>query len=402
MLLKSISFEGYKPFIEKQEVEIRPLTIFLGRNAAGKSSVVRLIPLMFTSLVSGKLPGLALLDGEETKDLFFGRVAFGDLSIGARFESGKSFWQFETQIKGWENGTQLIESHWEKSDMGQLSIRLSRRPRGEREALYEISGKNEPMKLEFKGLLPILPKTEKGPGGLWLDQIASFAQNLVHISPFRTLRGQRFFGKQSGIEKLITPDGANAPMVLQDNEQALLPVVQEFFGSEDLGSRGLELIGEGSTFGIYLKRGDISIPLSQVGQGMEQVFPLVVQRAIPITGPRMEIVEEPESHLHPGAHGKLADLYVDGLKDKRNQFVIETHSEVFLLRVRRRIAEGVIDPDQVALYWVDDEDEDSSRIKKLEIQADGVVENWPEEVFAEDYEEARAIRRAVQQRTSRS
>ena len=51
-------------------------------------------------------------------------------------------------------------------------------------------------------------------------------------------------------------------------------------------------------------------------------------------------VEEPELHLHPSAHALVADLFLQAATSdgSRVRFLVETHSETFLLRLRRRIA----------------------------------------------------------------
>ena len=170
--------------------------------------------------------------------------------------------------------------------------------------------------------------------------------------------------------------------------------MRTWYAREDLGERRLDLEINGPTFEILLKKNDVPIPLSDVGQGMHQVFPIVVQQYLPVEAPRMEIFEEPESHLHPSAHAAIADLFWQGISNPDRQRLVETHSEVLLLRIRRAVAEGRIKPEDVALFWIDDEDEVSSEVKPLFVKPNGEVDDWPAEVFSEDYREVLAIRRA--------
>ena len=51
----------------------------------------------------------------------------------------------------------------------------------------------------------------------------------------------------------------------------------------------------------------------------------------------LTIIEEPELHLHPSAHGDLAERFAESLKDKNKRYLIETHSENFILRKSRRV-----------------------------------------------------------------
>jgi len=72
--------------------------------------------------------------------------------------------------------------------------------------------------------------------------------------------------------------------------------------------------------------------------------------------------------------------------------LIETHSETFVLRIRRRIAEG-LPPEQVVLYWVDDESIQTV-LRRIGFGEDGSVEGWPEGWFSTASDEVRAIYRA--------
>ena len=74
--------------------------------------------------------------------------------------------------------------------------------------------------------------------------------------------------------------------------------------------------------------------------------------------------------------------------------IIETHSEMVLLRARRWIAEGRIPAEQVLVYWVETEPERGSVVRKVSFDERGEMDFWPEGVFIEDYDEILAIRRA--------
>ena len=96
-------------------------------------------------------------------------------------------------------------------------------------------------------------------------------------------------------------------------------------------------------------------------------------------------VEEPESYLHASAHGAVGDLLIEA--SGHCPVVAETHSENLLLRIRRRIAEGDLSPDAVALYFIND----SHEVSRIRIQEDGAVAAWPSGVFEYDVEESEAI-----------
>ena len=97
----------------------------------------------------------------------------------------------------------------------------------------------------------------------------------------------------------------------------------------------------------------LDVGLADTGTGFAQALPIVVQhfayRAGRLKSPIL-IVEQPELHLHPAAHGNMADLVVETSRtDGTATCIVETHSEQFIMRVRRKIAEGL--PEGQAVLW---------------------------------------------------
>lgn len=68
------------------------------------------------------------------------------------------------------------------------------------------------------------------------------------------------------------------------------------------------------------------------------------------------------------------------LKIEKVQFIIESHSEHFLRRIQRRIAEEKLRLSDTALYFCD-APEGVSKIEPLEIDIFGKISNWPTSFF---------------------
>jgi predicted ATPase len=79
------------------------------------------------------------------------------------------------------------------------------------------------------------------------------------------------------------------------------------------------------------------------------------------------------------------------------QLVIESHSEHFLLRLQRRVAEGRITPEEVAVYFVRD-GKTGAALEELKLDMFGEIENWPEGFFGDDLGEIAARTQAALQR----
>ncbi|MDJ0734932.1 MAG: AAA family ATPase [Nostocaceae cyanobacterium] len=76
MKVKFVSFENYKAFYEKQTMRLKPITLLIGKNSSGKSSIAKLFTLLENSLMGNidvplllKNNGVEL--GGEFNNLFF-------------------------------------------------------------------------------------------------------------------------------------------------------------------------------------------------------------------------------------------------------------------------------------------------------------------------------------------
>jgi hypothetical protein len=130
------------------------------------------------------------------------------------------------------------------------------------------------------------------------------------------------------------------------------------------------------------------VDLPDVGVGISQVLPVLAQGFYALPG-SVIIMEQPEIHLHPGAQSALADVMIGVVNSRENgvarniQLIIETHSEHFLRRLQRRIAEEAIPQEKVAAYFADAAKLPVT-LKALEIDLLGNIRNWPENFFGDE------------------
>lgn len=190
-------------------------------------------------------------------------------------------------------------------------------------------------------------------------------------------------------------DGRQAPQWLRADPE-LADAVGSWFEKHMDGWRlSLSQSNESFNLRVGMSRA-MATNLAQAGVGLQQVLPVVLHqlwRQRPGSGTFLDVVEQPELHLHAAAQAPLADLFIDTALQGRGSVLVETHSEQILLRVQRRVAEGVLSHDRVALYFVDVTAE-GSQLCPVGINPDGEVEWWPDGVFEEDFHEVAAISRA--------
>jgi predicted ATPase len=137
--------------------------------------------------------------------------------------------------------------------------------------------------------------------------------------------------------------------------------------------------------------------LKNVGVGVSQVLPIIVQ-CIATTNYSNSaiIIEQPEFHLHPKMHSRLADFFlVMSLMGK--QIIIETHSEYIIDQLRLRIVQASSDApinDKVAIYFAEKKD-GNSEFRRIHINEYSVVLEWPEDFFEESAKIASEIMTAI-------
>jgi predicted ATPase len=107
---------------------------------------------------------------------------------------------------------------------------------------------------------------------------------------------------------------------------------------------------------------------------------------------KMIICQQPEIHLNPRIQSELGDFFTQ-INDPNLSLLIETHSEHILTRLQRRVADGTLDPKEIVIYFISNE-QNSSKIKNLSISKRGEFDYWPEGFFQDDYEDTIEILRA--------
>ena len=136
--------------------------------------------------------------------------------------------------------------------------------------------------------------------------------------------------------------------------------------------------------------------LADVGFGVSQILPVLTLCAYVPEGSTL-ILEQPEIHLHPKAQAGLADVFIDVIKTRNVQIILESHSEHLLRRLQRRIAEEAIQPEQAALYFIN-KPGGHSEICRLELTSFGSISNWPPDFFGDKLEDLMARTDAAMQR----
>lgn len=149
----------------------------------------------------------------------------------------------------------------------------------------------------------------------------------------------------------------------------------------------LSAAGKNYEFLVRQYKDGPQVGLTDVGFGVSQILPVLTQCYYVPEGSIL-IFENPEAHLHPKAQSELADVFIDVVKNRNIQIILESHSEHLLLRLMRRIAEyGIekegISRDLTAFHFCEIND-GISKAEQLKVDEYGNISNWPKDFFGDD------------------
>ena len=406
MKLRKLSLERYKGYGELAEVDLAPLTVLIGANNSGKTALAQAIQLLAGGLAhSGKdtlepvpLVSGGIRHGETFEDLLTGRTVHGRLRLSAGFLDENGELKISATVGNVVSPTRPSERQifeWSlRSDGDEVALH---KLGFDEQAPYKIvvSGSERgALPISWRGLMP--EQTESIPDWVRprMKALEGWATGVRHLQCPRRISELPFIPEEHSPRDL-GPRGEQTPLALAADDE-LRESVRDWY--RRAFGVSIDVVAQGSYFEL-VARGpahSYGARLVHSGRGLSHVLPVAVMALTARTaGPGVDVVEHPEAELHPAAHGEIAELLIDNLSGSDRPLVIETHSEMVLLRARRWVAEGRLPAENVVVYWVQTEPGRGSILHKILIDERGEMESWPDGVFIEDYEEILAIRRAA-------
>jgi predicted ATPase len=129
--------------------------------------------------------------------------------------------------------------------------------------------------------------------------------------------------------------------------------------------------------------------LLDVGYGVSQALPVVVQSVLAERG-RMLLLQQPEVHLHPRGQAALGSFFSKLIAKDAKRFVIETHSDYLLDRVRTEVARSTLRPDDVQILFFEKSGIETT-VHEISIDKQGNVVGAPPTYRSFFMEEERAL-----------
>lgn len=361
-MIKKIVFKNYKAFKEEQTLELRPVTLLVGKNSSGKTSVCNLVHMLSKALSSPQDEDLPITENADPfvmggSDLFH-KGDYTSLDITGYDEQSMSFHVGYIHSNG-----QTYLAAFDAQDRRVIAVDEDMRTR----IHNSLQGA-----IKYAGM-----------------DIRRFAFTVNHIGPIRDSRSSLV--KNMGFKPTeVDYKGRMAyDMLINSYEQDtnLYRNVGAWF-RDNLEGQEIHIspIYTVDSKYFFISVAPFDIGIEHVGEGFHQVLPVIVEtyneNASDIT-----ILEQPALHLHPAAHAAVMHRIAESAKQLNRNYVIESHSENMLLELRRMVSDpqSNLNPDDVIIYYIDII-EGISYLKPIYILAEGELSFWPTGVFGESFE----------------
>ena len=134
----------------------------------------------------------------------------------------------------------------------------------------------------------------------------------------------------------------------------------------------------------------IKTTIKHVGFGISQLLPIIVEGLLMKNNSTL-ILEQPEIHLHPKIQSLIFD-FLHSLILHGKKIIIETHSDHFITRMRRRVAEDMQNrlADNVNLTFIETL-KGKVLFRSIDVDDLGAIEYFPENFIDQTSSELKAI-----------
>lgn len=406
--MDEIIVEGVRCFYERQSIPLRKLTVLVGENSSGKSTFLALTRIAW-NVVRGNLE----IDFNEEP---FRMGAFDQIAsrMGGRMGNAKAFSigakayvrgssvqvcgtflksNVQPRLGSWsvEGGRYSlcihykgVSSEWHFSTPDGSSVFVSPLVYSRDAFLYMASLGDVSLLGNAKILEGVAPS--KRDVEVFRDLVWVVAREIslrpYAFAPIRT-QPQRTYDP---LKEIPDPQGSHVPMILAriassdaKTWKILASAVQEFgrasglFTNVEVRKMGKD---EGDPFQVRVKIAGPAFNLVDVGYGVSQILPIVVD-ILRSEGRGLFLLQQPEVHLHPRAQAELGSFLATLATTTGKRFVVETHSDYLVDRIRMDIRDGRnIKPEDVIILYFERQN-GKVKVHPIEIDENGNLESVP-------------------------
>lgn len=213
--------------------------------------------------------------------------------------------------------------------------------------------------------------------------LGSMGRDTNFISSFRLQPERTYYQKSLSSEKVGRYGENHIDQILQWEKQKS----QQFKELNDIlketrllySLRSKQLRGGRFELRVKVRRTGVWSLLPDVGFGISQFLPVVVAD-LQLSSTSTLFLAQPEIHLHPSVQASLADYFVRQVKSKKKRYILETHSEYLLNRIRLAIAKDQIQASDVSVYYFDSA-VGGTKTYEIKFTKNGQIQGAPKSFF---------------------
>ena len=438
-MLKTLRIQNFKGWKDTGTIRMAPLSLFFGANSSGKSSIGQFLMMLKQTVELSDRKAVFYPGGKNSavqlgsyQEMVFHRdpankiafeylwslpeaLKFKDPLSGHSFSGDSLSFQAEVGLGDNEQQSLVVEKlkyQLMKSEKQSLSVELSQKE-GSKE--YQVTPEQYPLvrkKMRAWALKDVVRFYGFPDEAVAYYQNAEFVQvlnfeqeqlfkSISYLGPLRS-KGDRVYTWSGHAPESVGASGENtiAAILSARSRKISFGYKRPAKPFEEVIALKLKEMGLIESFTVdqiseqlykvkvCAKGSKDGVDLPDVGFGVSQVLPVLVECFYAQPG-SIILMEQPEIHLHPSAQSALADVMIDVINSRENgvnrniQLIIETHSEHFLRRLQRRIAEDVVSQEKVSAYFANVTKRPAT-LDPLQIDMFGSIKNWPENFFGDE------------------
>ena len=388
-----LTIKNVRCFAEEQHFDIRPLTFLVGENSTGKTTVMSCFSIIYDCISRG-----GWYNPDFNQDPY-SMGSFVDIARKSNEKNSHQKMNFELGIVHdalnikynlhFKNQEKIAEPMLNQAGINFKDMTFFSEKKNQKvihtikdkddEILFQDSYTSDDMSLARMMMNPRLIRSfvleersvnqkEKIAFEAWRKlrsyERQYFSEKIFSLAPIRS-KPQRTYNP---IKESLSSEGSEIPVTLlrlshqDDIWKKIRKKLVDFGKSSGLFS-DVEVKKYGSTgepFQLQFQVRGIQSNIIDTGYGISQILPLLVRlftsdiqkKRYPIRKGTRFLLQQPEVHLHPKAQAELASLLIQSAKIN-NSFLIETHSDYILDRVRIEIRKGNISHNHVSLIYLE-------------------------------------------------
>lgn len=417
MAINRISLKNFKCF-QETDIEFGKITLLTGANSSGKSSLIHaILAILQTEGFPFYLsPNGKYVNMGDYEEMVFGYEKEHSLEIGCSFGNVnfQSTWNYDPKNSLPQlqrlivSGPDEVEVY--KNDVFQIKVKKSDSLDSDmgRDAaiahIFHQTFRSDQTKIDFENQLIKQLKAQNGELiNTQIEELGQFyelisgsgvltisARNFEdvddvfnYISPFR-LPPQRTYYQTSNLNRKIDSDGQgyiDQIVEWEDNKAPELLQLIEILSDLKLlrKIKTQRLKGGRFELRVQVSSNKLWASLADVGFGISQFLPIIVAD-LQLKDDSTLILAQPEIHLHPNVQATLGDYFVKQATQKNKRYLVETHSEYLLNRIRLAIVKKEIKAEDVAVYYFENTPQ-GSETHRLLFTEDGQIQHAPKGFF---------------------